>query len=489
MKNNRLNKILSVSLLSCFLVLITGCEREISDDVDFATFSDSGDIFLDGFVGLGANFYFPFIGDGAKPDVFSVDENEGYESNSSIRIDVPNATDPSGNFAGASFVVDGAGRNLTQYDALTFWIKGSIGGTLGTVGFGLKYRAAINNVKVSTQWQKVIVPIPDPSKLKEIRNVFEFSAGGVDFDGVPNGNEIGWTFWIDELKFEALGTIGQPRPQILAGQDIVAESFIGVSSSVAPLGGIYNLENGIDQMVEIAPAYYNFTSSNPDVSRVNTEGVVTNLKRGNARITASVNGFNAQGSLDLTVLGNIPLPETPPARDAADVVSIFSDSYNSVSGLQPAVFAGSGIGGPFEIAELDLAGNNAFSFDNLNFTGFGWDGTVDVSEMEFLHIDIQVTQAFSPSDVIVLELIDFGPDNADTGLGGASDDTAGGFNISGANLEEGDWVGIDIPIGAFTQGTGGGGAGSPNLANMARVVLVQGGITDFLVDNIYFYRD
>jgi hypothetical protein len=32
-------------------------------------------------------------------------------------------------------------------------------------------------------------------------------------EGPENGN--GYTFWIDELKYEKLGTVAQPRPAIL----------------------------------------------------------------------------------------------------------------------------------------------------------------------------------------------------------------------------------------------------------------------------------
>ncbi|MEQ8927156.1 MAG: hypothetical protein RLO81_15150 [Fulvivirga sp.] len=488
MKNIQLIKTSKILFLALFILTISGCEREPSEDVRFATFSKTGDIFTDTFIGLGSNFYFPFVGDGAKPDVFSVDESEAYQGEASIRIDVPNATDPSGNFAGASFVIDGTGRNLTDFDALTFWAKGSQAGILGEVGFGLEYRAAASNVQLSTSWQQYIIPIPDPSVLIEERNVFEFSAGGIDPDGVPNGNEVGWTFWIDELRFEKLGTIAQPRPSILEGQDIETETFIGVTLELGPFTETFNLGTGQDLTVSVAPRYFDFHSSDPEVARVNELGQVTNLKRGNAVITAEINGIEAFGSIALNVVGNIPVPDTPPARDPANVVSIYSDAYASVSGFQPAVFNGPGAGGPIDIAVIDIAGNPALAYSNIDFVGLGWDGTVDVSGMSFLHLDVQVTQEFDPTAVLVVEIIDFGPDNTDTGLGG-SDDTAGGFNVLGSELEEGAWIGIDIPLDAFTQGTGGGGAGSPNLSNVARVVFVQGGITDIFVDNIYFYKD
>ena len=67
---------------------------------------------------------------------WTVDESEGYESAASMRFDVPNENDPAGNYAGASFIVDGSGRDLTEFDALTFWAKASRGVAIGAMGFG-----------------------------------------------------------------------------------------------------------------------------------------------------------------------------------------------------------------------------------------------------------------------------------------------------------------------------------------------------------------
>ena len=112
-----------IFLAALLLMFIAqGCERSV-DGLDEPTFSEESRIFTDTFIQMGENFYFPF--DGARPDVFSVDEDEGYQSSSSIRIDVPNSNDPAGNYAGAIFREDGAGRNLTQYNALTFYAKTS----------------------------------------------------------------------------------------------------------------------------------------------------------------------------------------------------------------------------------------------------------------------------------------------------------------------------------------------------------------------------
>lgn len=476
MKNIKTH-ILKISFLLAFIFTVnSGCERSPSGDVEFATFSQNGLIFTDNFVGLGSNFFFPFVGDGAKPDVFSVDDTEGFESEASIRIDVPNADDPAGGFAGASFVIDGGARNFTNFDALTFYAKASQAATIGTFGFGSTFRTALENVDLTTSWQKYIIPIPDPSKLVEVRTVFEFAAGGIG----PVGQEVGYSFWIDEIKFEKLGTVAQPRPSILNGEDAAMETFIGLELTLSPFNQTFNLGNGLNQTVFASPSYFTFNSTDPDVARVNELGQVSILREGTAQITAILNGVRAQGSLNLEVLGAFNTAPAPPERDPADVISIFSNAYNNLPGLEIVVFNNAEL----EVENLAFGDDLVIGYNNLGFVGIGWGGTADVSGFGFLHVDVQVTESFDPSEILTVEIIDFGANNSE----GGGDDTGGGLDIPGSQLEEGAWVGIDIPVNGFTQSTGGGFAGSPNLNNVSRVVFVGKGISNILVDNIYFYK-
>jgi hypothetical protein len=88
--------------------------------------------------------------------------------------------------------------------------------------------------------EKYIIPIPDASKLRAERGLFWYAEGA----------EMVVTFWIDELKFEKLGTIAQPRPSISNGQDKVETQFKG-NSVMANYGltQTFNLESGLNQTV------------------------------------------------------------------------------------------------------------------------------------------------------------------------------------------------------------------------------------------------
>jgi hypothetical protein len=172
-----------------------------------------------------------------------------------------------------------------------------------------------------------------------------------------------------------------------------------------------------------------------------------------------------------------------PTLPQSDVVSIYSDSYTSVTGFNPGIFAGGGVS---NIAVQTFDNNNHLSYETIDFVGLGWDGSVNVTGETMVHLDVQLTSAAGGN--LVMELIDFGPDDSPddglTNVGGNG--TAGGNNIS-SQLVAGQWVGIDIPLTSFTLPTGGGGFGNPNLGNIGFVVFVSSNGSSFLVDNIYFY--
>lgn len=475
--------VLSLALVALMLV---GCERDLSDDVVLATFPNTAEIFTDAPVGLTDQFFRSFDpAAGANTNGFGVDNNIVYEGTASIRIDVPGSNDPDGGFIGGVFEDRGAGRDLTGYDALTFWARGTTSSTV-EVGFGTDFDrlpsepnyATSTVIEISSSWKKYVIPIPDPSKLVQEKGMFLFSAGGFDplGDG-PNGNELAWTFWMDELKFEKLGTTRLVNPIILGGQDVAIDQFTGYTQTIDGLGAIYNLANGQNVTVSAATGYFDFESSDTSVATVTSDGDVNVINAGNVTITGNISGEPANGSLQITSAGAFA-NATDPTLPQADVTSIYSDFYTGVTGFNPGVFAGPNTS---NISAQVFDGNNHIRFESIDFLGMGWDGTVDVTGETMMHIDVQLTSAAGSN--LVIELLDFGPDGVDNGFG---DGSAGGNNISG-QLVEGQWVGIDIPLSAFTLPTGGGGSGNPNLANIGYIILVSNNGASFLIDNIYFY--
>jgi len=463
-------KTILICLASAIIAIPTGCKREISDDAVLPTYPKTGEIFTDNFIGLGSDFYLPF-GD-AKPDVFSVDMNEGYESNSSVRIDVPNVTDPSGTYAGAIFRVDGVGRDLSGFDALTFYVKASTGTILGEVGFGIdylgdKYKVSVSNVNVSTNWNKVIVPIPDASKLINERGVFWFAAG------TQSTNGQGYALWFDEIKFEKLGTVGRPTSNIQSGQTSTVGSFVGASVNVTGINHVFNLVNGQDVLVNSTAAYCNFFSSDTNVAKVNNQGVVTVLASGNADITAKVNNVLANGKLRIASKGNLPAAPVP-TRPQVDVKSIFSDTYvdATTSNFTP------GFGGSTTVTEvLTTSAGKVLQYSTNNYTGIMYtENPINGSTLGFLHIDAYVENANAS---IGIQIRDLGANKiieTDVNTGNAIGDDKD-YRTTLAGFQAGVWKSFDIPL-------------SGNILNQKTnlgAIIVTGG-PNFILDNIYFYR-
>ncbi|MDC0006733.1 Ig-like domain-containing protein [Winogradskyella sp.] len=472
MKNKRLIKLVRAFSLGLVLTLILGCERDISDDAVEATFSNIGDVFTDNFVGMGSDFYFPFAD--SKFDAFSVDNNEGYNSAASYRVDVPNANDATGNYAGAILRIDGDGRDLSSYDALTFWAKASQGVSVDALGFGQdfgenKHQVTANNVSVGTNWAKYTIPIPDASRLVNERGMFWYAAGTQATGG------SGYVLWFDDIKFETLGTIAQPRLAIANGNDISIDTFIGVTLPVTGLVETYNLASGVDQSVSPAPSYYTFTSSNPGVASVSEAGIITVNTAGTAVITATLNGLQAEGSLTVNSLGNFQLAPVP-TRNPDDVTSIFSDVYTNT----PVDFF-NGFWEPFQTtlsADFAVDGDNILNYTNFNFVGNQFaNPTVDATEKSNLHVNMYIP-ADIPSDLdFLITIKDFGADQAD----GGGDDTIQQVFFFAADFTSNTWATLEIPI---------------TMANRNNIGLIiyeninnptTSSIENFYLDNIYFY--
>ncbi|SFG38831.1 hypothetical protein SAMN04487988_103207 [Algoriphagus hitonicola] len=464
----------TINIFGILLIFsLVGCLREEFEDLPRARFSTAADIFTDDFVGMGSDFYFPY--QTAKPDVFSVDDNESYRGNASIRIDVPDANDPAGNFAGAIFRIDGAGRDLQDFNVLSFYAKASQAATISEIGFGQDflgdtYRAFRTNVNFTTNWQKYVIPIPDPSKLLEVRGVFQFAAGGIG----PEGEEVGFSFWIDELKFENLSSVAQPQPLVNNGEDQSINSFNGVTLPVTGTGVLLNVD-GFDVRVQASPSFFNFNSSDPSVATVNELGEVSVLSSGNSRISASIgsgeNEIDAVGSLNIVSEGPFLSAPTPPDLAPEDVVSIFSDAYQNV---QVDDYNGFFQFATTQGGAIDIAGENIISYTDLNFVSVNMFNSpdVDASEMTHIHVDINVRENIDPGDFLRLQIIN------NNGPG----ETSGTVDLTTYQpLVTEEWVSYDIPLSDFA------GLGATNDVDLI-FFISDGTISDIFVDNIYFYR-
>lgn len=465
---NKVKNNFKITLALGFLAFLTlSCERDLTDEAVEAGFSNNPLVFIDGFsAGLD---YLPFAG--SRLDAFSVDTNEKFEGTASMRFDVPNVGDPLGAFAGAIFP-DFGGRNLTEYDALTFWAKATTAGTINEIGFGQdfgenKFLTTLQNLQLTTNWQKYTIPLPDPSKLTQEKGLFWYAEGPEDGSG--------YTFWIDELKYEKLGTIAQPQPKIFNGEDQVQQSFNGASTSVSGLTQTFNLENGVNQTVAAAPAYFEFSSTNPGVATVSETGEINIIGAGTTVITATLGGIAATGSLTLESLGDFELAPTP-TRNPENVISIFSDAYTNVPvDYYNGFFNGDGQTTQGGAPPLVIGGEEVINYTDLNFVGIGTFMDVppiDATQMTHFHVDINVQETIDPGDFIRIQLINDVQGN----------ETSGSVIFDNTVLVTNEWVSLDIPLGEF--------AGLAARNELGLIFFVSDAtISNIFVDNIYYYKD
>ncbi|TDD95510.1 Ig-like domain-containing protein [Flavobacterium cellulosilyticum] len=468
MKTYSIFKYKKTGLALMSLLLVLGCQNDDAD-LQTAKYSNNPNVFIDSF--SGGLEYAAFSG----TDIFAfqVDNKVAYNNTSaSMRFDVPNVNDPAGSYAGGAFFTK-VGKDLTSYNALTFWAKSLQTATIGTVGFGLdlgenKYQASLTNLKLSTVWKKYIIPIPDPSKLKIEKGMFYISAG-------PDQNGNGFSFWVDEVKFEKLGTIALGEGSILNGVNKTETSFVGVKKTIDGLTSIFNLPNGINQAVSLSPAYFVFSSSNPSAATVDNLGKVTILAAGTAVITAKLGEATAKGSLTINSLGSFTHAPTP-AQDAAKVLSIYSDKYTNAS-----VEYFNGYWAPYQTttsADFVVDGDNVLNYANFNFVGIQFSKpTVSVSNMSHLHLDLFMPNAITSGANFKVQVVDFGAD----GVFGGSDDTSSTVTFVGPTLVSQSWIGLNIPLSSLT--------GLLAKDHIGQIILSGTNITGFYADNIYFYDD
>lgn len=463
-----LHKYLSGFLILAALTLGLSCEREL-DELEPATFPTTAAVFIDGFSG---GLAYDAFG-GSKVTAFTVDMDVKYQGTSSMQISVPDAEDPAGGYAGGVYSTD-VGRDLSGYNVLTFWAKASQAANVDVFGIGNdlgenRYVASISDVPLTTNWQKYYIPIPDPSKLTAERGMFYYS------ESPENGR--GYTFWVDEVRFENLGTLVLNEAGINDGEDIRVTAETG--DIISPEGyAVYSLPQAVDQRMSVAAAYFDYVSSNPSVANTAPNGSIEALDAGETMITATLGGTEAEGSLTVISTGEAVLPTTAaptPDEAAENVISLYSNAYED----EPVDY----YNGFWEFSttlndEIQVAGDDVMRYTQLNFVGIQFTTpTIDISEMTHFHIDVWTPLPTDPPTELKIEIVDLGPN----GAFGGEDDAVGIITATRPALQTGSWVSLDVPLSDLP--------GLVTRSQLAQVVLSSDQLSTVFVDNVYFYDD
>ncbi len=433
------------------------CGRDL-DTLAPAAFPTQAAVFSDNFAGVN----FEAFG-GSKVDAISIDSEIRARGSASLKVTVPAAGDASGGYAGGSLAAF-VPRDLTGYNALTFWARGSIAGKIDVVGLGndnsgtSQFTASTAGLQLTTAWKKYIIPIPLAAKLGRERGAFYFA------EGPENG--AGYTIWFDEIQFEKVANLGEPRP-VFASASITDE--VGATLKISGTRVTYTVA-GSDVAVDASPAYFTFKSSNEAVARVAADGSIQVVGPGTSTVTATLGATAATGSVSLTAAAPPTAAAPTPTRAPADVISLYSGAYPNVP-----VDTWSAVWDQADVADVKVAGNDAKKYTKLSFAGIEFTSrTVNASTSTLLHLDVWALDAGS----LKVKLVDFGGN----GVFGGGDDSEHEVTLtrtSNPAVTTGAWSSLDIPMAAFT-----GLRGKANLAQM----IIAGSSPTLYVDNVYFYR-
>jgi len=463
-KKNKTFLIISAIMLT--LLLFSGCERNLVG-LPLAPFPNDAEVFIDEF-GPGINYQ---AFENSYYEAISIDGVEMYDGQSSMLFEVPDEDDPRGWFAGGA-LVHPIGRNLTEYDALTFWTRSSMPTEVGVFGFAndntgnSKYTVEMSGVKVNTLWKKIILPIPLASKLTREGGMFHMAAAHID------GN--GYQIWIDEIQFEKLGTIAHPRA-VINNQTITGE----VGDSLTSFSGASVTLNvaGDDVTVGMTSHYLTFESSNDTIVSVDSLGVVRLLAPGTATLSAKLGTVDATGTI--TIISNIPPPSPEvsaptPTQAAADVVSLFSNAYTNVT-----IDTWSAEWDAANVADFSIGSDELKKYYNLQYAGIEFSTIpVDASAMSYFHLDMWTPSTISYNSLFKIKLVDFGADGAYGGGDDSEHELTYGYATTPA-LESENWISFDIPLSDFTNLTGTGSVAQ---------LIISGSPNIIYVDNIYFHK-
>ena len=394
----------------------------------------------------------------------TIDAQEKHDGVASLKVTVP----PPGQYAGGAFTT-GVLRDLSGYNALTFWAKASKSSTLNVAGLGndntgtSKYTAQWNNIPLTTEWTYYVIPIPLPEKLA--------LEGGLFFFAEAAEGAEGHTIWFDQVIFADVASISNPRPLM---ESRTSSTFVGATVNATGTQTTFDV-GGTDQIIEHMPGYLTFASSDDTVATID-RGVIRAVGAGSAKITAALGTTAVAGELTLNVSPAptvaAPVPNDPPA----DVISLFSNVYNNItvdswSADWPDMA---------DVTDFRIAGDDIKAYTNLVYAGILFEThLVDATQMTHFNIDVWVPEGVT---FFRVKLVDFGED----GLYGGAPDGERELTFTEATdpaIVPGSWARLDIPLENFM----GGPMGLFARAHLAQLIISGAGITAF-VDNIYFHK-
>jgi hypothetical protein len=397
------------------------------------------------------------------------------DGGATLKVVVPGPGNPENAFAGGTIKSD-LPRNLSGYDAVTFWAKSTRDAPV-IIGLGSDLSAnplylAEGGVGLTTEWKQYFLPIPLPAKLTAERGLFYFAAGAT---GSP---ATGFTFWLANIQYVTLGTtIGAPHPIMpptCVRKNVGDGAFPAFRAGAIPIG--FLVDDGTD-IIGASNRYFTFTSSDPAVASVDPGGSVSVMGNGTATVTAQLGGVEAAGPLTVKVGGAetcpaLPVPSTiapTPTVPPANVISLFSSAYPArpVDSWHTVWSACCSDYTPTNIGAHPVKKYALYPFNGVAISPDGSSANaIDASAMTWFHVDVWTPDGYA----FAVKLV-----NDPTGY--TSESTVGNYI-----LRTGSWVSLEIPMTAFEN------LGGTSKIGQMLFLVPDGTPSTFYVDNVYFHN-
>ncbi len=296
---------------------------------------------------------------------------------------------------------------------------------------------------VQGTWNSYDIPLTDFSDI-DLSDVYQLK-----FTAEPGFNPC--NVWIDNVFFWK-NPIGAGADATLSNLMVNGTTVTGFSSGVYT----YNVElpYGTTEVPVVTA-----TTTDPLASHL-----VTNATGLPGTATVAVTSANEEEHLNYTINFTVgdevaeptvgaPIPDEP----AQDVISIFSNTYGDMAGTNFNPYWGQQTVVTFE----GIDGNTTLKYDNFNYQGTQLAGSIDLSLMEYVHVDLWTANA---------EQVQFSPISISTG------EVLTYFSP----LEQETWNSFDIPLEDFTN---------LSMSDIHQLKFVGTTGSTVYLDNIYFWKN
>lgn len=273
---------------------------------------------------------------------------------------------PNMNYQGVQF---GSSQNLSSMDSLhlDIWSSNctSIDIYIIRPGGGSGNERFVNRTLTTNAWNSINI------KLTDYVSQGSFTINDIiQFKFVTATPTSGANIFIDNLYFYT--NVNLPT---LSNFSVAAQTV-----GVAPFALTAPTSN--------SAGAFTYLSSNTNVATI-SGNMVTVVGAGTSVITATqaANGAYSQGTITATLVATYAPPTvaaTNPTTNAANVISLYSNAYTNVTGINWNPTWGQST----QASEVMVAGNSTRKYELMNYQGIEFATPLDVSTMNFLHLDI-----------------------------------------------------------------------------------------------------